>query len=296
MALDLRNTMRKGFTLLELLVVIAIMAILIGLLLPAVQKVRESALMLRSHNNLKQISLGLHHIAATYDGNLPGLGDSIHALPQGTQVELLPYLEQNAYYNVFIDRNSTVMTYELQVKQFINPLDASYGTVNTNQFAFEGDQDRLSVSSYAVNAQFFWSYPRLNSVTDGLSNTIWLTEHYGFNCNGTSFFYSFAYGSHWVSQPATFAQGGKVQGGRPVPGDYYPITSGNPPESMAADGKTFQVRPRVSDCDPRLPNASSSRGIQIALADGSVRILSPSISPKIFWGMVTPAGGEIIDY
>jgi hypothetical protein len=129
--------------------------------------------------------------------------------------------------------------------------------------------------------------------SDGLSQTIWLAEHYAWNCNGTTFLFACGIASHWTIQPATFAHGGSIYG-RPAPGDYYPITSGNPPTSVAADGKTFQVRPTISECDPRLPNASSARGLQVAFGDGSVRILAPGIAPAVFWGAVTPHGGEVI--
>src|SRR5262249_36578875 len=87
---------RFGFTLIELLVVIAIIAILIGLLLPAVQKVREAAARAQCQNNLKQIALAAHNYEST-NGNLPGY-DTQFVSPL---VRLLPYLEQDNQYKVF---------------------------------------------------------------------------------------------------------------------------------------------------------------------------------------------------
>src|SRR6187455_393482 len=98
---------RRGFTLIELLVVIAIIAILIGLLLPAVQKIRGAAARLKCQNNLKQIGLAMHNYMDTNDGLPPNgvyvwNGASVTAtVPWSAMARILPFVEQeNLFRNI----------------------------------------------------------------------------------------------------------------------------------------------------------------------------------------------------
>src|SRR6478735_2040504 len=106
-----RSRPRLAFTLIELLEVIAIIAILIGLLLPAVEKVREAAARTTSQNNLKQISLACHTYADANNGNLPPVygNPAVGATAVGTaHFFLLPYIEQNNVYTQANGNSSNV--------------------------------------------------------------------------------------------------------------------------------------------------------------------------------------------
>ena len=98
----MRQRRANGFTLIELLVVIAIIAVLIGLLLPAVQKVREAANRAQCQNNLKQIALANMNYESTYGVFLPGVGQNGCCWGVWT-IPILPYMEQQALFNIYVN-------------------------------------------------------------------------------------------------------------------------------------------------------------------------------------------------
>src|SRR5258707_5829215 len=132
------SSFRRGFTLIELLVVIAIIAVLIGLLLPAVQKVREAAARMQCQNNLKQIVLASHNYEST-NGYLPPGSGTLAPAPAtsapSTLALILPYVEQANLYNLFnfnVDVNNTAVNAPARnqdVKIYLCPSDGSGATL-----------------------------------------------------------------------------------------------------------------------------------------------------------------------
>jgi prepilin-type N-terminal cleavage/methylation domain-containing protein len=185
---------RRGFTLIELLVVIAIIAVLIGLLIPAVQKVREAAARIKCANNLKQMGLGAHHYHDQHQHLPPGIGYTplVTGGVWGQHFfHLLPYLEQDNLYRralgpvplptgpVTMDFPGNNQVYSQPVPTFLCPSDPSVGpggVVTVNGVSW-------GASCYAVNSQANAGIPgnpqtktRLASITDGTSNTILYAE------------------------------------------------------------------------------------------------------------------------
>jgi prepilin-type N-terminal cleavage/methylation domain-containing protein/prepilin-type processing-associated H-X9-DG protein len=289
----------RGFTLIELLVVIAIIAILIGLLVPAVQKVRQAAARLQCSNNLKQQSLATVNCADTNGGLLP---PSIGLYPAnngraaqgnsdgGLYLHILPYIEQQNLFNASYsapepnDRNGGQGTYSQwtlpgskSVKTYVCPSDHTQ--------AVTSGWGPGNYASYGINGQMFrtnygWgvglsNYP--GSIPDGTSNTVFFCDKLSTCRYGT---YRDNYWPDW----------GPIIASSDGNGDQYGPTV-----------EIIQLSPKNNTDDPNRPNcygdfASSDHtaGLNVAMGDGSVRFVSGSISTYTWWAALTPSGGETL--
>ncbi|MER3416173.1 MAG: hypothetical protein C4297_08200 [Gemmataceae bacterium] len=288
----------RGFTLIELLVVISIIAVLMGLLLPAVQKVREAAYAIRCSNNLRQIGLAAHHAHDAHCKFPPGLGWLPGQKPPGAYgtifFHLLPFLEQDNLYKRSYFAGSyfvgNARVYSEPIKVYQCPSDPTLGEGTFT------DASNLTwgVCSYAVNAQVFCrvqpdgrfvhpeNHPRMPAdFPDGLSNTILFAEKLA-QCT-----------------TANFPQGGNLwaywytgRGTRP----YHPGYAVSWTMYSIGPASRFLVRPYPcqGNCDPTLASTPHN-GMHVCMGDGSLRYLSSAMSGQIWWRLCTPKGGEIIN-
>jgi prepilin-type N-terminal cleavage/methylation domain-containing protein len=280
---------RSGFTLVELLVVIAIIAILIGLLLPAVQKVREAAARTECSNNLKQLGLAVHNYASTYNSALPPASSQPPNVGFSSQFyTLLPYIEQDNMFKSGQLANPTpwlggTSAGTIQnsgfVKTFICPADGTNSKQTPTPFGWVG-------SSYACNYQLFgaanWaSQFNIGNIPDGTSNTIMHSERFA-SCPYTS---TNLYGCAWADPPAN-DQVNPALGQNPLNGPVFALTLGWLP----------QIGIVPIQCNGQIQQAQSAHTavIQCSLGDGSVRNVSGAVSVNTWTAALTPAGGEIL--
>jgi prepilin-type N-terminal cleavage/methylation domain-containing protein len=287
----------QGFTLLELLVVIAIIGTLIGLLLPAVQKVREAAARAQCGNNLKQLCLAIQEANDTYGQIPPGVGYYPGNSAYGSGfLHLLPFVEQGTLHQAatIVQANGEPFTlasnngvFSRSVKSFVCSADptANNGVVQDNGGTWWG------VGSYSGNTQVFCIVDSVGelldpqgdsripvSFADGTSNTILFAEKYA-RCHN-----------------AVFPEGGSFWAYDTLGNDVEPLHAAYAISwtnySIGPEAK-FLVRPDPQNCDPTL--ASTAHPVMpVGMADGSVRTLSPAISGATWWAATTPNGDDLL--
>jgi hypothetical protein len=286
-----------------------------GLLLPAVQKVRAAAARRQCTNNLQQIGMATHSCHGAV-GCLPNWG---YAWPRGSTTltqcsvffAILPYLEQDnlfrslpagqlwsSFFNQTANRVATV-------KPSICPMDDS-GIDLSN-----GTGVGFNLSSYNVNGQvFFGQYAALErNFKDGASSTVLYVEHLAL-CRNPAGGLSATDGRsvwpavnlttgdsivYWIGEDTTnsFTSIGFPGGANQYPTARVP----DPNNGNALSWKLPQGAPTLGPtgtCDPTTANSGHAEGVQVVLGDGSVHLVTAGVSLKTWNAVLTPAGGEVV--
>jgi prepilin-type processing-associated H-X9-DG protein len=303
-----------------LLVVIAIIAILIGLLVPAVQKVRDAASRMQCANNVKQIALGCHNYHDTYK-KLPPASGTVGTYVGTAHYFLLPFVEQGPLYNQsvvggvgasFNVRNTVVPIY-------ICPNDP---TITDGKFTVNNPNDNTSIigqaaTNYNINAQVATGSMRLVNIVDGTSNTVLFAERMGY-CTGPNFP---AAGANPNLLLSSYTYSIWARGPRNNTNSKWPDRSGvisnwwwdNPafdtplldsthygPRSDpnfrqnwnggVVNPGSFQTNTIPNACDYRRLNALHDGGMNTGLCDGSVRTIT-GISATTWQNACNPNDG-----
>jgi prepilin-type N-terminal cleavage/methylation domain-containing protein/prepilin-type processing-associated H-X9-DG protein len=313
------RSLRRGFNLIELLVVVAITAVLIGLLLPAVQQAREAARRIQCTSNLKQIALASNNYHDVYGCYPQGVQFTFTFSTSGHHVALLPYLEQTPLFNAMNfnwvvpwSAANTTVAGPLRPALYVCPSDTMGAQVDTfseslyfppGYSIFPYTSFPQAYTSYVGNAGPWFRHSRFQPVLDqsyglyfrnqgspgpGVSgSTLWTAVRIADITDGTS--NTIAHGEHAVGLLTD--EDRIVNGpawacgwyGDTIFTSFYPMNPQKKVQNVFGDGLTEAFIGAASSFHPG--------GGNFAMADGSVRFIKDSIdSWRMVAGSATPVG------
>jgi prepilin-type N-terminal cleavage/methylation domain-containing protein len=276
---------RRGFSLVELLVVIAVVAILVGLLVPAVQKIRETACRVQCQHNLKQVALAVnsyHDVAHKFPPYAAGVKDEIYG---SWLIGLLPYLDQVPLYEKIDGWKNANPSHHGMAIAANGVRDATYPFLRCPADPSANPSLHVGTTNYLANwfaltrgnKGAFSDPRRLIDLADGPSNVVLFGEAYSI-CNSTA---------RIALDSVTFHNFGITPTGKPS----------DDPSFLPKDYTWFQVQPRLSPgpdgCDfwrTQTPHAM----MNVALADGSVRAINSTISRETWKFALKPDDGHTL--
>ena len=290
---------RRAFTLVELLVVIAIIGILIGMLLPAVQQVRQAAQRIACGNNLKQIGLAAHNYASAHQ-KFPA-GAPLEEVGHGMWTFLLEFLEQGNTYELveFDDNLFDDPARFVEISAYLcpsYPFDAINTTTNDERFhgalvTYQGVAGAIypgenvegvgndAIGDVPLNGIFGFGEPRsFRDIADGTSNTLMVGEfvHIDKNIDG-----SYDRNPPGDIRPWVLSRSGAKASYAFKVSEFAP----NAPVNRNKDGTAFN----------HLPMSSFHNGIlNFAFADGSVQVVSENVDIDVYRSLSTMNGGEVV--
>jgi prepilin-type N-terminal cleavage/methylation domain-containing protein/prepilin-type processing-associated H-X9-DG protein len=294
---------RRGFTLIELLVVIAIIGILIALLLPAVQKIRETANRAKCTNNMHQIGVAVINCNTTYRklpsvyGPFPGSVSTTATDAYTLQFHLLPFLEQQNVYEQGPSRvgNTIIPTFLCPSDPSAQTTPPNPGNVPYGPCNYQPSYDSFGKAFPPVAALFvFKQIPE--DFPDGVTKTVLFGERYK-TCTSTQVPIPFPPPGLpqpcWSTQPGGGTWGWAGMTGNSREWNYYQRDHPAGTTDCDSGQMLWQTQPGWNrDCNPYLYNSPHVGGMNVLLADGSVRFLNSNMTAQTWGWALQPADGH----